>query len=109
MNEYRSTFSMRLLEDGTTFRITYWRPDIPAVRLLTGAASTREMHPGFTPPMARHRGRTVCPVSGKLRYGTRLVAERAIAAGVVSGNRHRREVRVYWCSDCNAFHLTSKP
>lgn len=59
-------------------------------------------------PMARYRGRTVCPATGKLRYGDQLAAERAIARAVVSGDPLRRECRAYFCQGCAAFHLTSR-
>lgn len=25
------------------------------------------------------------------------------------GSEKRREIRYYWCSECNSYHLTSKP
>lgn len=64
---------------------------------------------GNPPAMARYRGRTVCPATGKLRYGDQLTAERAIARAVLSGDPLRRECRAYPCAHCGALHLTSRP
>lgn len=39
----------------------------------------------------------------------KLGAKIAVAMAKGSGKQYRREKRYYYCTDCRAWHLTSKP
>lgn len=51
------------------------------------------------------------PCQGKRRFGSydeaALVVVNAKIQRSLRGSRKRREERVYWCGDCNGFHVTS--
>ena len=44
----------------------------------------------------------------KVRF-TKKDADAAIKHNKRAHNQYRKEVRDYYCEDCNAWHLTSKP
>lgn len=39
----------------------------------------------------------------------RIGAMWAVAQAINSGDSDRRERRYYWCAECQAYHLTSRP
>lgn len=53
------------------------------------------------------------PCKGKARYGSydeaALVLVDAKIKRSLRNNRRRREQGIYYCGDCNGFHLTSSP
>lgn len=66
--------------------------------------------------MSRHRY-PICPISGKARYRGRRDIKLALRradrdrsrAAVNEVGCDRREVRGYYCPDCDGWHLTSQP
>jgi hypothetical protein len=96
---YVHTMRSILLDDNTSFTVTYWRPD--KIKMPQRSLRTKQA------PMERKRGKTICSTTGKLRYGTRDKAEREIAKAIISGNPYRRETRAYECEHCGMWHLTS--
>jgi hypothetical protein len=38
----------------------------------------------------------------------KIGAKIALAMALNGGKKYRREKRIYYCGDCNAWHLTSK-
>lgn len=103
---YRRSFRSVLLKDGSAFTVTYWRPDhMPVPNGRTGVVRAS----GQQQPLRRDsRGRGLCPVTGKVRYGDRLRAERAVASALLTGHAWRRETRVYVCPHCGMWHVTSR-
>jgi len=64
-----------------------------------------------TPWERRASARRPCP-TGKTRYRTEQEARTELVGCLVAknaGRNQRKEVRVYGCPLCGAFHLTSKP
>lgn len=48
---------------------------------------------------------TLCPISGKITYPSKILA---VAAAVRITNKCGAYRRAYKCSDCGAYHLTHK-
>jgi uncharacterized protein YlaI len=44
------------------------------------------------------------PCPGKVPHRSRVEAMRVAAKAI----RKARAIRIYWCDDCHAFHITSK-
>jgi hypothetical protein len=42
----------------------------------------------------------------KVAYQSRLVANNILVTAML---KHRPESRIYWCTECKAWHLTSRP
>jgi hypothetical protein len=97
------------LECGHSLDCGVYIDERPVSRPCLVCRAASAAHPGYEPPLQFGRGRRRrCPATGKLRYGSRVDAERELAAARASGNPRRREVRAYECPHCGMWHLTSQ-
>lgn len=75
------------------------------------AASQRSWGPGYVRHSSR-ASRATCLRTGKRRFRDHEEAVRGLHSTVaarVRGDERRRECRVYECSACHGWHLTSQP
>ena len=73
------------------------------------ASPNRSCRPGQGRRGSRHSA-THCPDSGKRRYRDHQEAIRGLHSTTAArnlGDERRRECRVYECSECRGWHLTS--
>ena len=54
------------------------------------------------------RGSEMCRKKNLSLKRAKAILAHAFYQSKILGNKNRNEIRYYWCSECRAYHLTSK-
>ena len=59
-------------------------------------------------PFLSVRGSEMCDKKRLSLKRAKAILVHAFYQSKILGNKNRNEIRYYWCSECRAYHLTSK-